>query len=144
MPIIDDKTNPVKVEEIIPNIDNTIKNEEKIPEIYSSENVENNKSSDYVELALNVIRGDFGNGQERDNNLLDLGYTKEEIHEIQDIVNRMLDDSSASVVIPSKTNEEVALDVINGLYGSGEERTFRLRNEGYNVEEIQNIVNKLS
>lgn len=41
-----------------------------------------------------------------------------------------------------KTNEEIAEEVIKGLWGNGEERKTRLTNAGYNYKEIQDIVNK--
>lgn len=49
------------------------------------------------------------------------------------------------VVIPShkKTIEQVAQDVINGLYGSGEERYKKLTDEGYDYNAVQDKVNEL-
>ena len=40
-----------------------------------------------------------------------------------------------------KTNEDLATEVIQGLWGNGQERKDRLTNAGYNYEEIQKIVN---
>lgn len=40
-----------------------------------------------------------------------------------------------------KSNEEIANEVIKGLWGNGEERKKRLKNAGYNYTVIQNIVN---
>ena len=42
-----------------------------------------------------------------------------------------------------KTNEEIAREVIKGLWGKGAERKQRLTAAGYNYSEIQKIVNKL-
>ena len=42
-----------------------------------------------------------------------------------------------------KSNYEVALDVLAGKYGNGEERKKKLRNEGYNPDAVQSIVNAL-
>lgn len=39
------------------------------------------------------------------------------------------------------SNEEIALQVINGLWGNGNDRKRRLISAGYNYEEIQRIVN---
>ena len=39
------------------------------------------------------------------------------------------------------SNEEIALQVINGLWGNGNDRKNRLISAGYNYEEIQAIVN---
>lgn len=40
-----------------------------------------------------------------------------------------------------KTNEELATEVINGLWGNGSERKSRLESAGYNYDSIQSIVN---
>ena len=40
-----------------------------------------------------------------------------------------------------KTNEDLATEVIQGLWGNGQERKDRLTNAGYNYNEIQKIVN---
>lgn len=48
-------------------------------------------------------------------------------------------------ILPSpikKTNEEIANDVIKGLYGVGEDRKKRLKEAGYDYATIQAIVNK--
>lgn len=42
-----------------------------------------------------------------------------------------------------KTIEELAKEVINGLWGNGEERRQRLTNAGYNYQEVQNRVNEI-
>lgn len=43
---------------------------------------------------------------------------------------------------PQKRNDEIADEVINGLWGNGDERKNRLEEAGYNYNEIQNIVNQ--
>lgn len=42
-----------------------------------------------------------------------------------------------------KTVDELAQEVINGVWGNGEERKNRLTNAGYNYQEVQNKVNQL-
>lgn len=42
-----------------------------------------------------------------------------------------------------KDNYTVAVEVIAGLYGNGEERKQKLTERGYNFKEIQNLVNTL-
>ena len=42
-----------------------------------------------------------------------------------------------------KDNYTVAVEVIAGLYGNGEERKQKLQELGYNYKEIQNLVNTL-
>lgn len=44
---------------------------------------------------------------------------------------------------PKKSNEEIALEVIKGLWKNGRERTKLLKDAGYDPKEIQKIVNKL-
>lgn len=42
-----------------------------------------------------------------------------------------------------KTNEEIALEVIDGLWGNGDDRKQRLAEAGYNYSSIQKLVNQL-
>nr|DAP17737.1 MAG TPA: hypothetical protein [Caudoviricetes sp.] len=42
-----------------------------------------------------------------------------------------------------KSNEEIAKEVINGLWGNGQDRKNKLEANGYNYYEIQNIVNNM-
>lgn len=44
---------------------------------------------------------------------------------------------------PKKSNDEIALEVIQGFWKNGRERTRLLKNAGYDPKEIQKIVNKL-
>lgn len=43
----------------------------------------------------------------------------------------------------SKSNEDIAREVIQGLWGNGSDRVARLSNAGYNADTIQGIVNHL-
>lgn len=52
-------------------------------------------------------------------------------------------DNVENSVDNKKSNEEIAKDVINGKYGNGEARKEKLRNEGYNPDEIQKLVNEI-
>ena len=42
-----------------------------------------------------------------------------------------------------KSDADIAREVIRGIWGNGSDRIRRLRNAGYNPEEIQRIVNKM-
>ena len=42
-----------------------------------------------------------------------------------------------------KTNQQIAQEVIQGLWGNGKERKIRLEKAGYNYNVIQSIVNKM-
>ena len=51
--------------------------------------------------------------------------------------------STNSVSTGDKSNEEIAREVISGAWGNGEDRVNRLTNAGYNVSEVQEVVNRL-
>ena len=53
------------------------------------------------------------------------------------------DESSLSKVVPQKSNEDLAREVIEGLWGNGQDRINRLTAAGYNYREIQDIVNQM-
>ncbi len=86
------------------------------------------------EIADEVIKGIWGNGQERINRLNAAGY---DANTIQNIVNEKLN------VVPDlkKSNDEIADEVIKGLWGNGQERIDRLTAAGYDANAIQSIVN---
>ena len=42
-----------------------------------------------------------------------------------------------------KSKTEIALEIIQGKWGNGEERKRRLESKGYNYREVQDEVNKL-
>ena len=86
----------------------------------------------HEEIANEVIKGLWGNGEERKKKLTESGY---DYATIQEIVNKKL-----SAV--NKTNEEIANEVIKGLWGNGEERKKKLTENGYDYSTIQEIVNK--
>lgn len=50
--------------------------------------------------------------------------------------------TSSSSVNSKKSNEEIALEVIQGKWGNGTERKNRLTNAGYDYRAIQNLVNQ--
>lgn len=94
-------------------------------------NEPNTKKSDN-EIAKEVIRGKWGNGATRINNLRNAGYNPESI---QKLVNVYLS--------AKKSDSEIAKEVIRGIWGNGSDRIRRLRNAGYNPETIQKIVNTM-
>lgn len=96
------------------------------------EPVNNEKSVE--ELARAVIRGEYGNGDERKNRL------GSRYNEVQDRVNEIL--LGTKPVSNRKSNEELATEVIRGNWGNGQERKDRLTNAGYDYYAIQRIVNK--
>jgi len=75
------------------------------------------------ELSIQIIKGDWGNGDERKAKLKEAGhnYNKTQIH-----VNKLL---------------TMAKNVIAGKYGNGEERKTKLEAKGYDYDTVQAIVN---
>ena len=89
----------------------------------------------------------------RMNELAELGSTVEEMvatienrtEENDDMPNNEEPTPEEEKQSTEKTNEDIADEVILGLWGNGEERKQRLEEEGYNYDAIQEIVNnKLS
>ena len=89
------------------------------------------------EITREVIQGLWGNGAERKKRLTEAGY---DYAAIQAIINGKPAPAPTSA---KKTNEEIAKEVIKGLWGVGSERKKRLTEAGYNYSEIQAMVNKL-
>ena len=98
---------------------------------FDVENVNNSvdNSQNIEELARAVIRGDYGNGDERKQKLGNL------YNEVQKRVNEILGNN-----ISHENIEELAQAVIRGEYGNGDERKSRLGNL-YN--EVQKRVNEI-
>ena len=86
-----------------------------------------------AELARMVIAGRFGNGDTR-KKLLGTRYDG-----VQDMVNRILNGEAVDL----KDNETVAREVIQGLWGNGDDRYNRLTAAGYNYDAVQNLVNQI-
>lgn len=93
------------------------------------------------EVAQEVIRGNWGNGEERKKRLTASGY---DYATIQGLVNKLMGKSSnAQAPKPKKSLETVAREVIRGNYGNGAERTKKLKAEGYDPKAVQALVNKM-
>lgn len=91
------------------------------------------------EVAKEVIAGKWGNGQDRFNKLNAAGYDS---NAVQNRVNEIL---GAKTTANKKSNEEIANEVIKGLWGNGADRKNKLQAAGYDYNAIQKIVNaKLS
>lgn len=96
-----------------------------------------NPTINITQVAKDVIAGKYGNGESRKANLKKAGY---DYNVIQNEVNRLL---GATPVAPAKkSNDTIANEVINGLWGNGNDRKNRLIKAGYNYNTIQAIVNK--
>lgn len=89
------------------------------------------------EIVRQVIRGEWGVGQERIKELTDAGYNAERI---QEKVNLVL---QGSQINDTKTTDALAYEVIQGDWGNGEERKERLEAAGYDYVAVQQRVNEL-
>lgn len=101
------------------------------------ETVENPVNKSNEEIAKEVINGLWGNGQDRKQRLKNAGYNADEI---QKLVNIIL---SGKTISNKKSNEQIAKEVILGIWGNGLTRRIKLKKAGYNPTEIQKIVNRL-
>lgn len=90
------------------------------------------------DVAREVIAGAWGNGQDRINRLTNAGYNASNI---QVIVNSLLSGGSSSATSYDVT--EIAQEVIQGLWGNGQDRVNRLTNAGYDYNAVQQKVNEL-
>lgn len=102
-----------------------------------SNSTSNKKSNE--EIANEVIAGKWGNGDERKNKLTSAGY---DFNAVQAKVNELLGASSSSSSSNKKSNEEIANEVIKGLWGNGDTRKQKLKAAGYDYNAIQKIVNQ--
>lgn len=98
----------------------------------------NSANSDLDSVAQEVLQGLWGNGQDRFNNLENAGY---DAQAVQDRVNELL---GGEYTQSNSTNlDSVAEEVIQGLWGNGQERYDNLTNAGYDAQAVQNRVNEL-
>lgn len=117
-------------------------------------------------LIEEIIRGDWGNGDERANRLLNAGYNPVEV---QTAVNRFLvgedwensnsedesnewkQEESKKISDYTETGwsdnvqniDSIAAEVIQGDWGNGEERKERLEQAGYDYDAVQARVNEM-
>lgn len=89
-------------------------------------------------IAQEVLEGKWGNGDDRRNRLVAAGY---DYNVIQTEVNRRL--GAGAPATHKKSVDEVAREVIKGLWGNGVIRRQRLEGAGYNYDAVQRRVNQL-
>lgn len=108
--------------------------------LINDKNNNNLKSNDTI--AEEVIKGLWGNNEDRKKNLENSGYNYQEI---QKIVNQKCRQNALNKgnTFNGLDKEEIARKVIRGEYGNGNERKKKLEEEGYDYKEIQNLVNIL-
>lgn len=85
------------------------------------------------QVALEVVRGMWGNGQDRVNRLRASGYNPVE-------VQKMVDELMAP---GRKSVDAVASEVLNGAWGNGSDRYYRLKKAGFDPDAVQRRVNQL-
>lgn len=88
------------------------------------------------EIAQDVIKGLYGNGEERKEKLKKEGY---DYRIVQEKVNEILKYYSKD----SEQIDKIVYQVIRGEWGNGEERVNRLNKAGYNYQIVQNRVNQI-
>lgn len=109
----------------------------KVNEMLGQSSAPAKKSNE--EIAKEIIRGDWGNGNDRKKRLEAAGYN---YSTIQSLVNSMLNGGGSSA--PAKKSiDEIAREVIRGDWGNGNDRKKRLEAAGYNYSEVQKRVNQL-
>jgi GH25 family lysozyme M1 (1,4-beta-N-acetylmuramidase)/LysM repeat protein len=82
------------------------------------------------DIATEVMRGAWGNGDDRKARLAAAGY---DYQAIQDIINGKY---------VRRSDDEIVTEVINGKWGIGDDRRARLTGQGYDYNVIQNKVNE--
>ena len=87
------------------------------------------------EVAKEVIRGEWGNGEDRKARLTQAGY---DYNVVQARVNEILNPQPQR-----KSIDEIAKEVIRGKWGNGAERKNRLAQAGYDYNAVQKRVNQL-
>ncbi len=96
------------------------------------------KSND--QMATEVIRGDWGNGDDRKRRLEQAGYN---YAAIQAIVNGRVGGGSPAPAPARKSNDTIAREVVAGQWGNGDDRKRHLQAAGYDYNAVQAIVNGL-
>ena len=87
------------------------------------------------EVAKEVIRGEWGNGEDRKARLTQAGY---DYSAVQERVNEILNPQPQR-----KSIDEIAKEVIAGQWGNNPERKRRLAQAGYDYNAVQKRVNQL-
>lgn len=86
-----------------------------------------------LDVALEVISGEWDNGKERVKRLTDSGY---DYISVQNLVNYLLNSNKTEL-------GQIAREVIAGKWGNGDERKAKLTNAGLDYEIIQILVNDM-
>jgi hypothetical protein len=107
----------------------------------SSNNPPSGGNKSISQVAASVLRGDYGNGDERRRKLTSEGY---DYDEVQAEVRRQMGNPTNPSTPPKKSVSEIATEVLAGKWGNGTDRVGRLNEAGYNPGEVQAEVNRRS
>lgn len=102
-----------------------------------STNTPSEPKKSVTDIAKEVIQGLWGNGTDRMKRLESAGYN---YNEVQNKVNQML---TGNATAPSKSVDQLAREVIQGLWGNGADRKNRLTAAGYDYNAVQARVNQM-
>ena len=91
-----------------------------------------------ADIAVEVIRGEWGNGIERKTKILAAGY---DYDKVQSEVDKII--GNAKKPIKTKSISEIAAEVVKGLWGNGVTRKERLSAAGYDYDKVQSEVDKI-
>ena len=100
--------------------------------------LEKQKSNE--DIAQEVLKGLWGNGEERKQRLTAAGY---DYSAIQARVNELSKPQPQTKPVNKKSVDDIAKEVILGLWGNGTNRKKRLKAAGYDYLEVQKRVNQL-
>lgn len=93
------------------------------------------------ELAKEVLQGLWGNGEAREQALIDAGY---DYNAVQNAVNeRVYGSTYHPTPTPTYSVSDIAYEVIRGDWGVGSDRVARLTDAGYDYNEVQSEVNRI-
>ena len=96
------------------------------------------KAKSIDEVAKEVLAGKWGSGSARRTNLTQAGY---DYDAVQKRVNEMLAPSAPEPIV--KSVDELAQEVLDGKWGSGNARKENLEKAGYNYVAVQKRVNEI-
>lgn len=96
------------------------------------------------EVAMEVIRGEWGAGEDRRDKLTAAEYDYSTVQKrVNEILNGDKTSSEKPANKPQRSVDEIAAEVIRGEWSAGQERRDRLTAAGYDYDEVQKRVNKI-
>ena len=118
----------------------SVANGTAVPPSAASQAKQPTPAADLEAVANAVIRGLYGNGEERKQKLAAAGY---DYNAVQAKVNEILKGAGNGAAAGAQALEQVAREVIQGKWGNGQERVNKLAAAGYDAAAVQRKVNEL-